>query len=316
MKTVGRDVISIGDGDNGGDGRNGNVGNGENGNGGNGGDGGDGGCVSGEMQIDERTKGVVRVSELSESDVIFGVMGTERTPAWCKVEAVFPAAGGKNMTTHDGFTADHLVFNHTVHPHGYKGVVRDEPVFTLFTDCDASQNAVGKVFTPISTAFCPHELSWSEYLSLIAAIRRVTTRTGKFWFDMAAYHDNETAMVPHWLDQLHQICHELLLCARENRCQRFEEVMEEFVHEHLNKEYVEIVDRAFPNMGGDVNKQQAGTITEVVRPQEGSHIVLFSTLGSAMVVLLIIAVVALVYRARMMKKAEKKLQPNHGNGKA
>lgn len=318
-KTLSQQPISLNDrgGEDGEDGGDAGNGGGDIGGGGSGGGGGDDqqGCVSGEMQIDEQTKGVVRVSQLSEGDVILGVNGPERKPAWCKVLAVFPASGGKNLTTHEGFTADHFVFNHTVHPHGYKGVVREEPVFTLFTDCDASQNAVGKIFTPISTAFCPHELSWSEYLSLIAAIRRVTTRTGKFWFDMAAYHDNETAIVPHWFDQLHQICHELLLCASENRCQRFEEVMAEFVHEHLNKEYVEIVDRAFPNMGGDVNKQQAGTITEVVCSKESSHTILLSTLGSAMVVLLIVAIFVLVYRTRMMKKGEK-LQPNNGDVKA
>lgn len=63
-----------GDGGNGGDtdGDAGGVGNGVPG--GNGGDGGDRhGCVSGEMQIDEQTKGVVRVSQLSEGDVILEV---------------------------------------------------------------------------------------------------------------------------------------------------------------------------------------------------------------------------------------------------
>ena len=275
-----------------------------------GGDPDDCGCVSGEMQVEEETKGVVRVSELSEGDVILGIMGPEQKPAWCKVEAVFPAASGRNTITHDGFTADHLVVNRTVYPHGYKGVLRNGPIFTLFTECDASVNAAGEVFTPISTAFCPHELGWYEYLSLAAAIRRVVNRTGNFWFDMSAYHDNDTAMVPHWFDQLHQICHELLRCARQDRCQRFEAVMEEFVRDHLNKKYVKVVKREFPNMGGDVNKHQAGTITEVVRSQhEGSHLIVFVTLGSAMVVLMIIAVGILLYHTRMTKKKAEKEPP-------
>ena len=275
-----------------------------------------GSCVSGEMKLEEKTRGIVRVSQLSEGDVIFGVTGPNRNPAWCKVVAVFPAVGGKNRTTHDGFTADHMVIDQTVHPYGKKGEMRVGPVYTLATDCDASVNVVGQAFSPISTAFCPHELSWSEYITLMSAIRSFTNRTGYFWFDTSAYHDNETAMVPHWLDQLHQICHQLLLCSREDRCQEFENVMKEFVDGHLNKEYVEIVERVFPNMGGDVNKQQAGTITEVVRPQKSSHIVLLSVVGSAMVVLLIIAVAVLVYRTQMVKeKEERKLpfqsDPNH-----
>ena len=274
-------------------------------------------CVSGEMKVQEKNKGVVRVSQLTESDVIFGITGAERTPAWCKVVAIFPAAGGKNKTTHDGFTADHMVIDHTVHPYGKKGEVRMGPVYTLATDCDASVNAAGQAFSPISTAFCPHELSWSEYITLMTAIRQVTNRTGYFWFDTSAYHDNDTAMVPHWIDQLHQICHQLLLCSRESRCQGFENVMAEFVHGHLEEKYALVVERVFPNMGGDVNKQQAGTITEVVRPHKGSPIVLFSAVGGAMVAFVIIAVAFLVYRLRVMKKkAVKNLESKDGTIRA
>ena len=259
------------------------------------------------MKVEEQTKGLVRVSQLTIGDVIYGIKGPKRQPAWCKVEAIFPAAGGENRTTHDGFTADHMIVDSTVHPHGKKGEVRVGPIYTLVTDCDASVNAAGKAFTPISTAFCPRKLSWSEYITLMSAVRRVANRTGYFWFDTSAYHDNNTAMVPHWFDQLHQICQELLLCAREGRCQGFENVMKEFVRGHLNKNYAAEVERVFPNMGGDVDKEQAGTMTEVVREQENSHILLFSVAGSAMVVLLLIAAVAaFLYRTRMVKKAEKK----------
>ena len=264
-------------------------------------------CISGEMKVNEQTRGFVRVSELSEGDVIYGITGVERKPTWCKVEAVFPSAGGVNKTTHDGFTADHMVIDDTVHPQGNKGEVRTGLVYTLATDCDASVNEAGQAFTPISTAFCPHVLSWSEYITLMSAIRRVANRTGYFWFDTSAYHDNDTAMVPRWIDQLHQICHNLLLCSREDRCQEFENVMKEFVHDHLNKEYIEVVERVFPNMGDDVNNKQAGTITEVVRPQQNSYVMLFSILGGAMVLVLILAVIILLYHVQMRNKAEKKL---------
>ncbi|XP_078375083.1 uncharacterized protein LOC144658532 [Oculina patagonica] len=262
-------------------------------------------CVSGEMKVNVQTIGLVRVSELSVGDIIFGITGADRKPAWCKVEAVFPSACGKDKITHDGFTTEHMVIGHAVHPHGRKREVRIGPVYTLTIDCDASVNAAGQDFSPISTAFCPHELSWSEYVSLMSAIRRVTTLTGYFWFDTSAYHDNETAMVPHWFDQLHQICHHLLLCSREDRCQGFEDVMAEFVHEHLNREYIEVVERVFPNMGGDVNKQQAGTITEVVRPQSSCHQVLFSSLGITIVVFLdLFLVIALIALYHMQKKSK------------
>ena len=83
--------------------------------------------------------------------------------------------------------------------------------------------------------------------------------------------------------------------------------MAEFVHEHLNKEYAEVVEQVFPNMGGDVNEEQVGTITEVVRPHVSSHSALFFAVGSAMLVLLNIAVAILVYRGRTRMKAEKEL---------
>ena len=268
-------------------------------------------CISGEMEVEERIKGNVKVSQLSEGDVIRGITGAEQKSAWCLVEAIFQVPNSKNQTTYDGFTADHMVINGTVRPYGKKGEIHVGPVYTLATDCDASVNSAGQAFTPISTAFCPHELSWSEYLSLMSAIRRFTNRAGNFWYDLKSYHDNETAVVPRWADQLPAICRELLLCSREDRCQEFENVIKDFVQGHVNKEYVEIVERVFPNMGGDVTKQQAGTITEVVRPQKTSHIVLFSVVGSAMVTLLIIAVAILIYRALMMKKkkTEKELEP-------
>ena len=264
-------------------------------------------CVSGDMMVEEETKGLVRVSELSKGDYIHGITGEERKPAWCKVEAVYPAAGGENKITYDGFTKEHMVVDdYSVHPYGERGEMTTGPVYTLATDCDANVNSAGQTFSPISSVFCRNVLHWSEYITLMSAVRRVANRTGYFWFDTSAYHDNDTAMVPHWSDQLHQICHELLKCSRRDECQEFENVMKEFVHGHVNSKYAEIVEREFPNMGGDVSKEQAGTITEVVRPQESSHIVLFSIFGSAMVVLLICAVAVVAYRIRR-KKTKKDL---------
>ena len=247
-------------------------------------------------------KGVVLVSELSEGDVIFGMTGSERKPAWCKVVAVFPAAADKNKITHDGFKTDHMVIDHTIHPYNKKGEKRMGLEYTLVTDCDAAVKAAGQAFTPISTAICPHELSWSEYITLMSVIRRFTNHSGYFWFDTLAYRDNHTAMPPHWVDQLHEICRELLLCARDGQCRLFEIMMETFVQEHLNKEYVEIVERVFSNVSGDVEKQEGRIITQVVRPHSGNHTVPFIAVGSAIGVLLLIAVIIVTYGIRMMEK--------------
>ncbi|KAJ7393420.1 hypothetical protein OS493_006393, partial [Desmophyllum pertusum] len=73
-------------------------------------------CVSGEMRVEEQFKGHISVSQLSEGDVIRGITGADRTPAWCKVVAVFPVPHSQNQTTYDGFTEGHMVVDRdTVH---------------------------------------------------------------------------------------------------------------------------------------------------------------------------------------------------------
>ncbi|XP_067033979.1 uncharacterized protein [Acropora muricata] len=263
-------------------------------------------CVSGGMQVEELTKGTIAVSQLSNGDIIRGIRGADRVHSWCRVEAVYPRKGNDMFTTYDGFTADHMVIDaHTVRAYGKKGKATKSRLYMLATDCDAAVNAAGQAFTPISTAFCPHELSWSEYLPLIAAIRRVTSRTGYFWYFSDAFFNNETARVPEWKNMLHDMCTELLRCAREGQCQKFEKVVNEFVNEHMNPKYRAIVDHMFPNIGGDVEKSETGTITELVRPQEKSNPLLFVAVGSAIaIVLIIVAAAFLVRRARVTGKAK------------
>ena len=269
-------------------------------------------CVSGEMLVEEQSRGIIRVSELTTVDVIRGITGSDRTPGWCKVEAINPTTNSDNVTSFDGFTENHMIVeNGTVRPYGKRGKGSKSRVYTLATECDAAINLEGQTFTPISTEFCPNELGWSEYLLLMSAIRRVTQRTGYFWYSLNAFHDNQTAKVPYWMDMLHDMCTELLRCAREGQCQNFENVMEEFVHAHLNKPYMEIVDRVFPNIGGEVEKSEAGTMSEVVRPRGRSHILLFSAVGCAIALFLLIVVLAfLVYRVRVLKKKKEIKEPH------
>ena len=266
------------------------------------------GCVSGDMHVEEQSRGIIRVSQLSDGDFIRGISGADRKPGWCRVEAVYPSSYDK-VTTYEGFTANHMVVDDdSVHQFGEKGNATENIPFKLATECDAALNTAGQVFTPISTAFCPHDLAWSEYLTLMAAIRRVTDRTGFFWYFSDAFYDNDTAHIPQWMDMLHEMCLELLSCARDGKCQQFENVMAEFVREHVNKKYVYIVDVVFPNMGGDVSKEEAGTISETVRPKETRSILLISAVGSAIVgFLLVLLVAAILYRKRY-SRGNKKLQ--------
>ncbi|KAL9971244.1 hypothetical protein ACROYT_G023747 [Oculina patagonica] len=261
--------------------------------------------VSGEMRVEEQIKGHIRVSQLSEGDVIRGINGADRTPAWCKVKAVVPVPHSQNQTTYDGFTKNHMVVDSTVHPYGTKGKVRKGPIFTLATECDAAVNSAGQAFTPISILLCPLVMSWSEYLPLIAAIRQAILLTENFWYSLNAYHANETKAMPDLSDQIRDICNEILQCKRDHhtQCQTFEEVMEKFMRKHLPKGHMK--DIRIPNMGGDD--------VEVVRKEGRNRMLLLSSIGVAMVMIgLILVVGLLIYRKRMVKKKEQKeLELNH-----
>ena len=90
----------------------------------------------------------------------------------------------------------------------------------------------------------------------------------------------------YWGRQLPAICRGFLRCALEDQCQEFETIVKRFVHEYLNKEYLEMVKRVFPNMSSDVNKEQSGTITEVARPEKKGE--LLGAVGGAMMAFVII----------------------------
>ena len=76
--------------------------------------------------------------------------------------------------------------------------------------------------------------------------------------------------------------------------------MKRLLHEYLNKEYLEMVKRVFPNRSVDVNKGQSGTITEVARPGKKGE--LLGAVGGAMVAFVIIVAAILMSRRRKMKK--------------
>ena len=259
------------------------------------------GGVSGEMQVEEKIKGVVSVAQLSEGDIIRGITGIDQTPDWCMVEAVISLS--QEQTTYDGFTENHMVVDATVHPHGTKGKQRRGQVFTLATQCDAAVNSVGQAFTPISTLLCPLELSWDEYLPLIAAVQQTTLLTDTFWYILNVYRNNETAGALDSSD--YDVCSELLQCTREgqSKCKTFEEVMDSFVREHLNKKREKNMEIAFP----DMSNNDDDAITDVNNTGRRHRLLLLSSIGTAMVVMgLILAVGLLKYHRRLAKKKGEK----------
>ena len=103
-------------------------------------------CVSGDMWVEELTKGNVRVSQLSNDDIIRGIRGADRVPGWCRVEAVYPREGNDNFTAYDGFTADHMVIDaDTVRAYGKRGNATKSRLYMFATECDAAVNAAGSL---------------------------------------------------------------------------------------------------------------------------------------------------------------------------
>ena len=260
------------------------------------------GGVSGEMQVEEKIKGVVSVAQISEGDIIRGITGIDQTPNWCMVETVIPLS--QDQTTYDGFTENHMVVDATVHPYGTKGKQSTGQVFTLSTQCDAAVNSVGQAFTPISTLLCPLELSWDEYLPLIAAVQQAMLLTDNFWYILNAYRDNETAGALDLSD--YDVCSELLQCTREGQseCNTFEEVMDRFVREHLIKKHVKNIEGAFPDMSDNDDDAIMGEVHGTGRRH---RLLLLSSIGTAMVIIgLILVVGLLIYHGRLAKKKGEK----------
>lgn len=258
-------------------------------------------CVSGSMKVEEFSKGLIKVSQLSVGDIVRGVKGLNKNPVWCRVDTVTPRSTGSNFTTYDGFTKDHMVVvGDKVVPYGSNGKIEQSQLYTISTECDATLNTNGQLFSPISNTFCAKELNWNDYLTMMAAIRRVTRRTGYFWYLTDAFYNNDTAKVPYWTDMLHGMCDELLRCAKMGDCQKFEDIVKELVDGHLNRKYVVIVEQEFPNLGGDTKKHPAGTVSEVIRNDDSTKIILISTL-STMGVLLILVIVLVVFVVRRKK---------------
>lgn len=255
----------------------------------------------GEMRVEQQAKGVVRVSELSEVDVIFGMIGSQRKPAWCKMVAFFPAAADTNKLTLDDLKADHMVTDHTVHPNK-KGDKRMGEVYTLVTNCDTSVNSAGGAFSPMNSSFCRLELTWKDYITMMSTIRRVFNHSGYFWFDTSGYSDKRTVKVPYWFHKLHERYHQLLLCVRDGQHKLFEVMMETFAHENRDKGYEEIVELLFTKMSGEAEKQEGGTITAAVGQHGANHTVPFIAVGIAIGVLLVIAIIIVLCGLRMMEK--------------
>jgi len=253
-------------------------------------------CISGEMLMREQSRGQIRVADLIPGDVIQGIDGAQANSRWCSVEGVYLANYGLEQTTYDGVTAMHMTVQETqalwdektegtsddaappqaalvVRPQGTVGTEHVGQVYTLVTDCDAVQNDKGQVITPISTLFCPIDsMSWSDYRTLFGAIRRVTRKTGPFWYNVESFHNNETAASKEYHRMLPRLCETLLECAGDGVCQRFEHTITEFVETYVDPELTAAsVMPQFPHLGetADGNHTVPGSVSATVRDSDG-----------------------------------------------
>ena len=273
----------------------------------------------------------MRVADLVVGDVVEGIDGAQASSRWCTVEGVYLANYGLEQTTFDGVTAMHMTVQETqplsdARPHGAgddaapataafvvrpQGTVGEEhvgQVYTLVTDCDAVQNADGRVITPISTLFCPIEsMSWSDYRTLFGAIRRVTSKTGPFWYNLESFHDNETAASKEYQSILPRLCETLLECAGDGVCQHFERTITEFVESYVDPELVAAsVMTQFPHLGETAqgNRTVPGSVSAAVRDGSDDD---YATEALAVAAAAAVLVVALCVLVVVLVKTRKRL---------
>jgi hypothetical protein len=225
-------------------------------------------CIDGDMLLPMYPDGKMKVSSLQVGDMILGAKSTNIEDSWCKVLAVYPV--NSDGVTFGGFTYDHLIvdnpFNNgtslSVTIAGQLGEEKKGPIYTLMTDCDATYNDNGDLFTPISSAFCP-DMPWADYLEVMGAIRKVMAKTGFFWFNLDVYYDNPAdPNYPSYLGALPEMCHQTLQCSQTGDCKKFEETSSQFMLLHLKADELAAVQKVFPNLGNSDSVQ--GTLTAAV----------------------------------------------------
>eukprot|EP01036_Dinobryon_divergens_P031947 gene31947-41441_t len=262
-------------------------------------------CIDGNMLLPMYPDGNVAVSSLQVGDVILGAKNANIQESWCTVLAVYPVTAGG--VTFGGFTYDHLVvknpFNNgtsaSVTIAGQQGQENKGPIYTLMTDCDATYNTNGDLFTPISTAFCPN-MPWLDYLDVMSAIRKVMAKTGHFWFDLDVYYDNPSdPNYPSYLAALPEICQQTLQCSKYGNCGQFEKSSSQFMLMHLKPAELAIVQKVFPNLG-NVDSLD-GTLTAVVLGNSDSTNSWQGILLIAGVIALVVLGVVAFFVWRMMK---------------
>ena len=226
-------------------------------------------CIDGGMTLPSLYNGLMNVSSLQVGDIILGAKNANMEKSWCKVLAVYPV--NSNGVTFGGFTYDHLIVDNpykngtdaSVVIAGQRGQENKGPIYTLMTDCDATYNSDGNLFTPISSAFCPN-MPWMDYLAVMSAIRKVMAKTGNFWFDLSVYYDNPSdPNYPSFLAALPEMCRETLQCSKYGNCEQFEKTSSQFMLLHLNPAELSIVQKVFPNMGNN-GDSLTGTLTDAV----------------------------------------------------
>ena len=136
----------------------------------------------------------VPIRDLAPGDRIRGRGNLEETT--CTVEAVGSFGSGP---VYGNYTNDHFVLDrgsNNVKAHGQCGPWTHKEKFGLLTDCPLGLDESETGFAPIDGDFCGaarSELSWTDYLALLASILRVVRASGGYLFAGGSYVDVATA---------------------------------------------------------------------------------------------------------------------------
>ena len=233
-------------------------------------------CLDGDMLVPTLHDGNKKVSSLQLGDKISGVKNQNMEQSWCEVKAIHKTSS--LGITFGGFTKNHFVVypdssnpsNNLVAMAGTNGKLKPGALYDLLTDCDATYNAEGTLFTPTSGDVCP-TLSWTDYITVLGGFRSVMVKTGPFWSDVQFYHDNATytRYGGSYKGALHDLCLETLQCAKLKSCDQFEDYANSFLRSHLRSDKLAEILSIFPRLGsvsttGNVNGYIPGTLSATV----------------------------------------------------
>jgi hypothetical protein len=186
-------------------------------------------CISGDMLIETKEKGIIPVREIQQGNIIPGSING--TSTWCTVVGNYYHGKG---TLNGNFTSNHIVLEGG--RLSIQGIEKDQyqgDLYNIVTDCEFVTNSDGKSFTPFSTdgldGHCLDGMSIHEYHIFFRGFLKV--------FEEIEFEPfNRNSYIGNYKVKLNPMCVEYKKCLFENQCAVFQLVVVDFIENNISEE--------------------------------------------------------------------------------